>query len=562
MGPVARAATEGAPRPSSVVTLGETPKPAVSSGETPKAPVSAQPVPATLDFALLRGALEEIPFGVATTRGGTILYANEALARIYGVPQGSLDNRQIAQLFPDEVFARILERLAESRVYDGRVAARGFDGRPIDAELHIESYSSEAQGVGGFMVLRDVSVELGSLGRLVDQLGGALFRVRVADTAIEMVSPSISKLTGIDAATAVQHPVVLTALVSAEERERVMFLYRRLATGEMPVASAQVSLRRHDGTVRVLHVRATGRRDSAGTVRHIDGVVSEASRDADHSGEGAVTEPRPRGRGIDPLSGWLGPAPRVEMGSSRDLLTGATAALSHELLREGSQLLHTLSRELRGVRAAIKANAATLPPDALHDLTARVEAAASVASGAATLNRSVRRVLTASTSLGAPVSEVLENVRATLAPVLGAGERAVSVDAGDAANVILSQRVEELGAALVYLSLRAFRFAGSGTLHLAARRTEPQPEPRSRGRLSRAGQERADVLIEILGAAPPDLADTSVEISSDMLRAIPRPAEADLAYQAAVTLLASVGGSVESDDATFSTARSVIRLRV
>jgi hypothetical protein len=69
------------------------------------------------------------------------------------------------------------------------------------------------------------------------------------------------------------------------------------------------------------------------------------------------------------------------------------------------------------------------------------------------------------------------------------------------------------------------------------------------------------VLIEIVGAAPADMAEEAMEISSDVLRSIPRPAEADVAYQAAITVLASVGGSIESDDTTFSTARTVIRLR-
>src|SRR5262249_23848294 len=156
-----------------------------------------------------------------------------------------------------------------------------FDGRSIDVEVHIEQYTSEVQSVGGFFVVRDVSLELGALGRLVDHIGGALFRVRVADGAIELLSPAIGKLTRVDAATCSQHPALLTALVSTEERERVMFLYRRLARGEIPMASAQVSLRRQDGAVRVLQIRATGRRDTGGVVRHIDGVVSDAGRDVE-----------------------------------------------------------------------------------------------------------------------------------------------------------------------------------------------------------------------------------------------------------------------------------------
>ena len=43
----------------------------------------------------------------------------------------------------------------------------------------------------------------------------------------------------------------------------------------------------------------------------------------------------------------------------------------------------------------------------------------------------------------------------------------------------------------------------------------------------------------------------------------PAPTDGQVvAYQAAQTLIASIGGSIESDDATFSTARSVVRLRV
>jgi hypothetical protein len=243
--------------------------------------------------------------------------------------------------------------------------------------------------------------------------------------------------------------------------------------------------------------------------------------------------------------------------------------LSHELLREGSQLLHSLGRELRGVRSALKVNAASLAPPALVELTSRVEAAASIISGAAALNRGVRRVLTPATSLGAPLSEVLDNVRTTLIPVLGVGDRSLAVDAGDAANVIVPERVEELGAALVYLSLRAYRFAGSGTLRVTAARAEATPEAapvqwkephRSRPRAGRPAQ--IHVLIEILGSAPADVADNAVEISSDVLRTVPRPAEADVAFQAAQTLIASVGGVIESDDATFSTARTVVRLRI
>ncbi len=258
----------------------------------PSVPAAAGVVaPATLDFALLRGALEEIPFGVATTRGAALLYANEALSRIFGAP--SLEQRQVSDLFTPSVYADIARALEETRVFDDRVKSRGFDGRELDLEVHVEQYSSEAQGTGGFLVVRDVSAEASALGRLVEQLAGALFRVRVADAAIELVSPGIARITGIDAARCVKSPVLLTTLLSGEERERVAFLYRRMVKGDLPTANAQVSLRRPDGVTRVVQIRANARRDTGGFVRHIDGVIIDAARDPETAPAEGPHRPEP-----------------------------------------------------------------------------------------------------------------------------------------------------------------------------------------------------------------------------------------------------------------------------
>ena len=114
--------------------------------------------------------------------------------------------------------------------------------------------------------------------------------------------------------------------------------------------------------------------------------------------------------------------------------------------------------------------------------------------------------------------------------------------------------------ALTYLALRAYRFAGSGSLRISARRVPALASaPRALG--SRPAAERAHVLVEIVGTAPADLADTAIEISSDMLRTIPRPADADVAFTAGQTLIADAGGVVEIDDAGFTTARTTVRLR-
>jgi PAS domain S-box-containing protein len=497
--------------------------------------------PATLDFALLRGALEEVPFGVATTRGAKVLYANEALTRMFAAPPGMLETKQVWDLFAPDVFVDISKALEERRVFDGRVRARAFDGRDFDVEVHLQWYASEAQGMGGFVIVRDVSLELSALSRMVEQLGGALFRVRVGDGALESVSPAIARLTGLDPAKCTQRPVLLTTLLSSEERERIAFLYRRMARGELLTASAQVSVRRADGVTRLVQLRAAARRDTNGLVRHIDGVVIDAARDP----EGA-------GHGHDPARGEHG-------GAEADPTARATMDLTYEMLREASQHMNALFREVRSIRAALKTHAASLPPDVAAELHARLDAVAASAGATGALNRGVRHALARAT-MGATLAEVLDSVRATLAPAIG--DRAVTIDAGDAASLVIPERVDELTLALTHLGLRAFRFAGSGTLRISARRAGP-PSGQMRPRPGAIDPRRAEhAIIEVLGSAPPDVADSMQEISGDMLRTVPRPDEADIAYAATSALLAAAGGAIESDDTTFATARSVVRIRV
>jgi hypothetical protein len=127
---------------------------------------------------------------------------------------------------------------------------------------------------------------------------------------------------------------------------------------------------------------------------------------------------------------------------------------------------------------------------------------------------------------------------------------------------VIPERVDELTLALTHLGLRAFRFAGSGTLRISARRAGP-PSGQMRPRPGAIDPRRAEhAIIEVLGSAPPDVADSMQEISGDMLRTVPRPDEADIAYAATSALLAAAGGAIESDDTTFATARSVVRIRV
>lgn len=488
----------------------------------------------SLELALLRGALEEIPFGIATTRGGTVVYANEACNRVFRAPPGGLDRRELSELFPPATYAEVAQSLESARIFDGRVRVRALDGSEPDADVHIEWYRSEAQGTGGFLVVRDVSFELGALARLVDQLGGVMFRTRVADGAIEMLSPSITKLTGLDAARCVQRPVLLTTLASSEERERLLFLYRRMCKGELLTANAQFNLRRVDGLSRVVQVRASARRDTRGLVRHIDGVVVEVARE------------------VDAVHGL----PKESAHTAKEPVLRAVMDLSYDLLREASQQVNMLAREVRAMRAVLKERAAELPGNLLAVLSASLDVLAGGAAAAGFLSREVRHALVR-TTLGAPLGEIIEEVRVALEPLAGAP--AMTIDATDAAGLVIPDHVEELTLAITHLSLRAFRFAGSGSLSIRAYRGHC-PEPRGAGR--RHGHERECAFIEILGAAPDDLAASMTEISSEMLRPVPRPDETKHAFAAAQALIAAVGGTIESDDATFATARTVVRLLV
>src|SRR5262249_57139416 len=78
-----------------------------------------------------------------------------------------------------------------------------------------------------------------------------------------------------------------------EDRERLAFLYRRVAEGQISSASAQVTLRRADGRTRSLQIRATARRDTSGVVRHIDGVAADISREVQEAAVAAQLDTLP-----------------------------------------------------------------------------------------------------------------------------------------------------------------------------------------------------------------------------------------------------------------------------
>ncbi|MEO7330495.1 MAG: hypothetical protein ABI193_18110, partial [Minicystis sp.] len=174
------------------------------------------------------------------------------------------------------------------------------------------------------------------------------------------------------------------------------------------------------------------------------------------------------------------------------------------------------------------------------------------------LNRRVRRAMAGATS-GATLADLLDQTRTALGRVIGTSS--LTVDLGDAASVLIEQRVDELILALIYLGLRAFRLVGSGTLKIEARKAIPLPvDPRVRGRNLGAPSEAQDTLLVIVGGAPPESSLPGVEISAEM-QTVPRPNESDPAFAAAKALLAACNGAVEIDDLKLDEVCTVIRLR-
>jgi PAS domain S-box-containing protein len=429
--------------------------------------------PMSLDFALLRGAIEEIPFGVATIRGDDITYANAALERTFGAPAGGLEHKPLSTLFDAEQFAEVDRALREARAFDGRVHGKGIDGRSVDAEVHVERYMSQSAGTGGFLVARDIALELSALGRLVDLMGGALFRWRVEPlgaktvkpkgktgprSSLEYVSPSIARIVGLEPEACVAHPELFLKFVATEERDRLGFLYRRLAHGDVPTITAQVSVVLSDGRSKLLALRATGRRDTGGMVRHIEGVVTEAISPLLAATQVPPSEESP--------STSHPPKPKTDIPA--DGFVEALLEMGEHLLREADQHHQTLGREVRLLRGAMAADESELA----RETTARLDRITAAAGGAVGLTRRVRRAMRRATA-HATVGDLVDNLRSTLAPCFGEAPLTATVSP-DARDVLLKERVDELTLALLHVALRTFRLAGAGSLKIHALLVEGQ----------------------------------------------------------------------------------------
>lgn len=482
--------------------------------------------PATLEFALLRGAIEEIPLGIATLRETEILSVNSALERLFDAAPGVLDGRDLTALLDVETIRLLNTEIERRRVFDGRVRARTLAGRELHVELRYERYRSAAAGVGGFLVVRDVTFELGSLGRLVDASGGVIFHVRVPEMAVEDVSPSVADLTGLSCETCRAHPILLADLLSVDERERVAALLRKLVAQETTTASAQVTLRTPGGS-RLVHLRATGRRDTSGDVRFVDGVVLPI--DAPGSSRRSTAPPEQR-----------------EDRPRRAMRTGETAStalalvdLGRELLREASKSLHAAVREGRIAKGLLD-RARLASEETVDELRARVDGVLVAADAALALNRRVRRAFEA-TSQPTALREVIAGVAATLEPLFG---EPLALEIAGLGTTRLDAHADELALALSYVALRAHRLAGRGKIRIQG------------GVL--IGAEGDEAELEIVSTPPPDPPDE--DDGSTDVAVLRRQGQLDRAYIGAQALLSLLGGRIERDEATLSHVTTVVRI--
>jgi PAS domain S-box-containing protein len=493
--------------------------------------------PVTLDLALMRGALEEVPVGVATTRGTDILHANSAFERLYGAAPGELDGRPLADLLGATGAAEVQQALDRRRVYDGRLRTRNLAGEEIHAELHVERYMSSADGTGGFVIARDVSFEVGALSRLLDQLGGAQFRVRVRDGALEHVTPAIEALVGRSAGECLEHPDRLADAVSPAEVERVRALYRRLCNGELAVASAEVEVRCPGGARTRLQLRATGRRDTGGSVRHIDGVVTDAN---------VVASEREQLAARDSARSALLPGARPSpfRFPAAEPMLDVTRALLEEVL----SLLGETTSELGVVRTAAQAVSGAVPGNVARELGSSLQAAQAHLGAATALQRRLRRAIDRRPSSG-PLVNALESARVALAAI--AGEQAVKLDAGEAGSVEVRAGLDSLTVGLTYLGLRVFRLAGAGALRIVA--------SMERSSYDGGGTAPRRVRIELVAEPPGGSGSPAVEQSSGLASAIPRHAEMLAVFESVVAMMAAVGTTLDADEVTARGARTVLR---
>src|SRR5262249_47571037 len=158
------------------------------------------------------------------------------------------------------------------------------------------------------------------------------------------------------------------------------------------------TLRRADGRTRVLQLRATSRRDTSGVVRHIDGVVTDVSREVQEAAVAAQLDT------IPPLA--TRPAPRRR--SPPSAVAPYVMEVSQELLREASQHLHNLGRAI-GL-AQLELGEVAIEELAV-DLGDRLDVMTRSFAAASALTRRVRHALGGSAA-SAPFGDVLESVRA------------------------------------------------------------------------------------------------------------------------------------------------------
>lgn len=461
---------------------------------------------------MLRGALEEVPIGVATLSDDTIRHANAALEAELRSESGQLDGRALKELFDEDSWAVLQAALQRRRAFDGRLRARTLTGEVVQADVHAERYQSEA-GAAGFLILRDVSLEMSALSKLVSMLGGAAFRVNVDDRAFEFVSPRIVDLIEIDPLRLMEEPQCLQALISPADQTRLGGIYQQVVRGKEPTAEADVVVRLSEGRTNKLTLRITGRPDTAGVVRHVDGVATST----------------------------VAVAPRLSHAPPAAQFSGLSTAMrlldaSNDLLREAAQLTTTATADLRGIKALVVS--AGLPTEACEEITSRLDTLGEQLAASNGISRRVRRAMDGRPSQ-VRLGDLLDNVRVHLLPIFDG--RRIEVAAPTARGFQLDTRVDEVTLALMQLVLRTHHLVARGDVTMTLR---PQISA------------SREAFLDIVGEASP-------VPSSGSRRSEPTHRggmHTDKRLSAAASLLSEAGCRIESDELGEDSVRTVIAL--
>ena len=268
------------------------------------------------------------------------------------------------------------------------------------------------------------------------------------------------------------------------------------------------------------------------------------------AGDDPLEPPPPSSRPVLPMASSTGfssaPPPA-------QALPAHTLDLARDLLRETSQLMAGVAAEAGAVRATFQAARASVPADVAAEVGRALQALTSCVGAASSMTRKLRH-LGAGRVARVRTADVLEDVRATISPLVGAR---LTVSAGSAADIELEMPRDDLVLALAHLALRTFRASAGGSVRIGAYAAQAPAA-------SSDGPPRAVMIIDLVGEAPggPPESPRSAPASVASVASVPsiRAPELGRAFGAVQSVLADLGVTLDPEDVGPRSTRCVVRL--